>query len=75
MLVIEFLILVFIMWEFVWKVKDWYQERRRTREHEDEMSKKLSHISPEQAEALRELVLQGKQPLDDIALSIQPKIW
>jgi hypothetical protein len=75
MLVIEFLILVFIVWEFGWKVKDWYQERRKTKEYEDEMVKKLSHLAPEEAEAMQDLILRGQQPPDQIALSTQQKIF
>jgi len=74
MLIIEFLILVFIVWEFGWKVKDWYQDKQRKRQREDEMTKKLSHLAPEKAEALRHLVLEGKQPPGDIAASLQAKL-
>jgi hypothetical protein len=74
MLWIEFLILVFIVWEFGWKVKDWYRERRRTREYEDEMTRKLSQISPEHAKALTELFLEGKQPPSGIAELLQPTL-
>ena len=75
MLVIEFLILVFIIWEFGWKVKDWFRERRQIRERENDMADKLSHILPEEAEVLRRLILQGVQPGDGIASSIQSKMF
>jgi len=39
------------------------------------MTNKLAHIRPEAAEALCELVLRGKQPASDVALSVQPKIF
>jgi hypothetical protein len=74
MLGIEFLILVFIIFEFIWKVVDWYRERHRTREREGEIAKKLSHLSAEKAEALRQLVLQGTQLPGDIAASLQAKL-
>ena len=37
MLIIEFLILVFIVWEFGWKVRDWAKARGEQKEYERDM--------------------------------------
>ncbi len=74
MLIIEALILFFIVWEFGWKLKDWYSARKERKEYESEMAARLSHLSPEEATALEKLTLRGDQPPDQIALAITRKI-
>jgi hypothetical protein len=60
MLVIEALILIFIVWEFVWKVKDWYSERLEGIRYETEVNGYLSQLDQEEEQAVSELVLDGK---------------
>lgn len=74
MLVIEFLILAFIVWEFAWKVSDWRKARRQMKEYEDDMAARLAGLSPEESTALMELVSHAKQPPNDAALSLQGKV-
>ena len=62
MLVIEFLILLFILWEFAWKVWDWRKEREEKKEDENEMAAKIGTLSVQESSALRAFILNNDQP-------------
>jgi hypothetical protein len=75
MLVIEFLILFFIVWEFIWKVRDWCRARQDKKDYEHDMTERLTHLTPEEAGALKGLILRGIQPSEIVALAVMNKIY
>src|SRR5713101_2266532 len=74
MLVIEFLILLFILWEFAWKVWDWLKARRERKEYENDVAARLAAISPEESSALVDFILHNKQPVEQTTLSLLDKL-
>jgi hypothetical protein len=70
LLIIEVLVLLLILAEFVWKIIDWCKERRRLKEKAEELRQRLATLSPSDATALEKCVLEGEPLTEEIAASL-----
>jgi hypothetical protein len=62
MLLIEGLVLLLILIDFVWHLKDLFVAWRERRSYRLEILQRLEHLTQEESEALRIFVLEGKRP-------------
>ncbi|MGA2183830.1 MAG: hypothetical protein ABSH47_12435 [Bryobacteraceae bacterium] len=70
MLVIELLVLLLILVEFVWSGIDRYRKWRASKERRQEIEERLGALSPSEADALAAFSLRGQRPSSSDALSL-----
>src|SRR6266436_9473825 len=66
MLVIELLVLLLILFEFIWKVVDWRRVRRAFKTHEGALKQRLATLTPSEGDGLERLALDGQLPTAEL---------